>query len=78
VVAEVKERRVVSRQSTQRFCIQKFSLKKLNKIEGKENYRVEGSNRLAALETLDAEVGINSACITIRENIKISAEESLG
>jgi hypothetical protein len=30
------------------------------------------------LEDLDAEVGINSACETIRENIKTSAKESLG
>jgi hypothetical protein len=33
---------------------------------------------LQALEDLDAEVEINSAWETIRENIKISAKESLG
>jgi hypothetical protein len=32
----------------------------------------------AALEDLDTEVEINSAWETIRENIKISAKESLG
>jgi hypothetical protein len=32
---------------------------------------------LAALEDLNAEVEINSACETIRENFKISAKESL-
>jgi hypothetical protein len=36
------------------------------------------SNRFAALEELDAEVEINSAWETIRENITISAKESLG
>jgi hypothetical protein len=36
------------------------------------------SNRFAALEDLDTEVEINSAWETIRENIKISAKESLG
>jgi hypothetical protein len=36
------------------------------------------SNRFAALEDWDAEVEINSAWETIRENIKISAKESLG
>jgi hypothetical protein len=46
--------------------------------EGKEQYRVEVSNRFAALEDLDAEVEINSAWETIRENIKMSAKESLG
>jgi hypothetical protein len=33
---------------------------------------------LSALEILDAEVDVNKAWEIIRENIKISAEESLG
>jgi hypothetical protein len=44
----------------------------------KEQFHVEISNRFAALEDLDAEVEINSAWETIRENINISAKESLG
>jgi hypothetical protein len=55
-----------------------FSLEKLNEAEGKEQYRVEISNTLAALENLDADVGINRAWETIKENIQISAKESLG
>jgi hypothetical protein len=55
-----------------------FSLKKLNEVEGKEQYHVEVSNRFAALEDLGTEVEINSAWKTIQENIKISAKESLG
>jgi hypothetical protein len=35
-------------------------------------------HRFAALEDLNAEVGINSAWETNRQNIKISAKESLG
>jgi hypothetical protein len=54
-----------------------FHLKKLNKVEAKK-YSVEVSNRVAALEDLDAEVDINSAWETIGKNIKISAKESLG
>jgi hypothetical protein len=46
-------------------------------VEGKEQFRVEVSNRFAALENLEAEVEINSAWETIRENVKISAKESL-
>jgi hypothetical protein len=53
-------------------------LKKLNEIEGKEQYHVEISNRFASLENLDDEVDINRAWVTIRQNIKISAKESLG
>jgi hypothetical protein len=41
-------------------------------------YRVEVPIRFAALEDLDAEVEINTILDTIKENIKISAKESLG
>jgi hypothetical protein len=78
VVAKVRERLAVNKQRLHRFYIEKFNLGKLNEIDGKEQYRVEVSNRFAALEDLDAEMKINSAWKMIRENTKISAEESLG
>jgi hypothetical protein len=58
--------------------MERLSLKKLNEVEGKEQYRIEVSNRFAALEDLNAEVEINSAWETVRENIRISAKESVG
>jgi lipoate-protein ligase A len=58
--------------------MERFNLKKLNEVEGKEKYCVEVSNRFAALEDLDSEVEINTIWETIRENIKISAKDSLG
>jgi hypothetical protein len=54
-----------------------FNLKKINEVEGKVKYHVEVSNRFAALESLDAEAEINTTWEMIRENIKISAKESL-
>jgi hypothetical protein len=45
------------------FHIERFNLKKLNDVEGKEQYLVEVSNRFAALENLDAEVEINRKLI---------------
>jgi hypothetical protein len=51
--------------------LQRFNLKKLNEVEGIEKYRVEVSNRFAALEDLDAEVETNTIWETIRENIKL-------
>jgi hypothetical protein len=36
--------------------MEKFNLKKLSSVEGKEQYHFEVSNRLADLEDLDAEV----------------------
>jgi hypothetical protein len=41
--------------------MERLNLGKLNEVEGKEQYRVEVSNRFAALEDLDAELEINSA-----------------
>jgi hypothetical protein len=41
--------------------MERFNLKKLNKVEGKEQYRVEVSKRFAALEDFVAEVEIISA-----------------
>jgi hypothetical protein len=57
--------------------MERLNLKKLNMIEGKEQYRIEISNRFAALENLDTEVDINRAWEIIRENIKISTKKSL-
>jgi hypothetical protein len=58
--------------------MERFNLKKLNEVEGKEQYRVEVSNRFAALEYLNAEVNFSSAWEIISENIKILAKERLG
>jgi hypothetical protein len=45
--------------------MQRFNLKKLNDVEGIEQYR-DVSNRLAALEDFDTEVEIKSAWKIIR------------
>jgi hypothetical protein len=76
-VEKVWERPAVNKQRSQRFDMERFNLKKLNEVEGKEQCRVEVSNRFTALEDLDTEVEINSAWETIIDNIKISAKESL-
>jgi hypothetical protein len=44
-----------------RLYMERFSLNKLNEVEGKEHYHIQISNRLAALESLDAEADINRA-----------------
>jgi hypothetical protein len=78
MVAKVRERISVNKQRSHIFHMERFILKKLNEVEGKKQYCVEVSNKFAALEDLDAEVNINRAWETIREYIKISANESLG
>jgi hypothetical protein len=78
MVAKIRERLAANKQRSHSFDMEKFNLKKLNEVEGKEEYRVEVSNRFAALEDLDTEVEINTIWETIRENIKIPAKQSLG
>jgi hypothetical protein len=56
---------VSNKQTKHRVHIERFNLKKLNEVEGKEQYRVEISNRFAALENLNTEVDINGAWETI-------------
>jgi hypothetical protein len=41
--------------------MERFNLKKLSEVEGKQRYRIKISNRLSALEILDAEVDVNKA-----------------
>jgi hypothetical protein len=45
--------------------MERFNLKKLNNVEGKEQYRVQISNRFGALENVGAEVDINRVWETI-------------
>jgi hypothetical protein len=74
VMAKVRERLAVSKQTRHTVHMETFNLK-LKEVEGNEQYHVEISNRFAALENLDAEVDINRAWETIRENIQMLARE---
>jgi hypothetical protein len=54
VFEEGRERLQATQETTPRSRIEKFSLKKLSEVEGKQQYRLEISNRFVALENLDA------------------------
>jgi hypothetical protein len=68
-VAKVRDRLAGNKQRSHRFCMERFNLKKVNDVEGKEQFCVEVSNRFAALENMDTEVESNSAWEMIRENL---------
>jgi len=70
------ERLTVSKQAAQRFDGEGFNLRKLNELEVRK--QIETTNRFAALENLSDDEDINMAWENIKENIKSSAEESLG
>jgi hypothetical protein len=59
LVAKVRERLAVNKQTTHRVQMERLNLKILNEVEGKEQYRVEILKRFAALKNLHSEVDIN-------------------
>ena len=78
VVSEVRERLAVSKQTAQKFCVERFNLGRLSELKFRKQYQIKISNRFAALENLNDGEDINRAWENIKENIKTSAEESLG
>jgi hypothetical protein len=46
LVAKSRERLAVCKLGTQKFDMERFSVKKLNEVEGKEQYQVKMSNRI--------------------------------
>jgi hypothetical protein len=67
----------VRKKAAQKFDAEKFNLRKLEDLEVRKQYRIEITNRFAALENVSDDEDINRAWETIKENIKISAKESL-
>jgi len=78
VIAKVRKRLAVGKQATQRFDMKRFNLRKLNEPEVREQYQIEITNRFGALENSDDDEDINRTWENIKENIQISAKESLG
>jgi hypothetical protein len=65
----------VNKRRSHRFPIERLNQKKLNDAEGNQKWRVEVSNRFAALEDSDAEVEINSVWEMIKEYQNFSQRE---
>jgi hypothetical protein len=61
-----------------KIVVDRFSLKKLNEKEVKEEYKVAIKNKFAALESLEDNVISNSSWDTNSQKIKVSAKESIG
>jgi bifunctional DNA-binding transcriptional regulator/antitoxin component of YhaV-PrlF toxin-antitoxin module len=78
VVAKVRERLAVKKQTAQEFDGGRFNLRKLNDLEVRKQCQIEITNRFAALENVSEDEDINMAWESIKENIKTSATESLG
>jgi uncharacterized FlaG/YvyC family protein len=78
VSSEVRHKLAVSKPAAQKIDTERFNVKKLNEGDVKEQRQVTIRNKFAALENLEDSGDINRAWDNIGENIKISAQESLG
>jgi hypothetical protein len=74
VVANVREGLSARKQAAQK----RFNLTKPSEMEIRKQIQIELSNRFAALENLNDCQDINRAWGNMKENIKISAKETLG
>jgi hypothetical protein len=68
----------VSKHASQKMDVERFNLRKLNELEVRKQYEIKILYRFAALENLSDSADINRAWENIKENIKISAKETLG
>jgi hypothetical protein len=68
VVAKVRERLAGSKQAAQKFAVERFSLRKLNKLEVRKQYQIMISNKFAVLQNLSDREDNN------KENNKISSK----
>ena len=71
VIAKVRERLAVGKQTAQRVDRQRFNLGKLHDLEVRKQYQIDITNRFAALENLNEDV--NRTWENIKGNIKTSA-----
>ena len=69
MVAKVRERFAVSKQTAQKFDVESFNLKNLIELEVRKQYQIKISKRFAALENLNYSEDVNKDWEIIKENI---------
>ena len=74
VVAKGREIMGVSKQTAQKFDEERFNLRKLNELEVWKQYKIEFTNRFAALENLSDSEDMNRDWKNFKECIKTSAK----
>jgi 50S ribosomal subunit-associated GTPase HflX len=78
VVAKCGESLAISKQAAHYFEVEIFKIRKLNELEVRKQHRIKISNRYADLENLSDSEDIKRAWEKFKQNIKISAKDSLG
>ena len=73
VVAKIKQRLAVSKQATQKFVVERFSLRKKNELEVRKQCQIKNSIRFTVSDNLNDSENTNRGWGNIKENIKTSA-----
>ena len=77
VIAKIRERIAVGKQTALRFDRREFNLRKLMSKRLGNSIRLNFTIRVAGLENVKAYEDVNKAWENIKENIQISAEENV-
>jgi hypothetical protein len=78
VVSKARARLAGSKRAVQTFDSERFNLRKLNELEASKRFQMKISNRFEAHDILIGSEKINRTWEKSKENIKISAKDSLG
>ena len=76
-VAKLRVRLAVSKQAAQKNDGERLNLRKLNELEVRKQYQIKISNKFVALENSRDSKNVDRAGVSIKENIRTSAKESL-
>jgi len=68
----------VSKQTTQKFDMERFNLKKLSELNVRKEYQIKISNSISAFENFSDSEDIKRAGVNIKEHVKTLTKENLG
>ena len=77
VLVKVREILALSKLAAQKFAVERFNLRKLDKLKVRKQYQIKISNRFADLENLREGGGINRVWESIK-NVKKKSDKELG
>jgi hypothetical protein len=77
LVAKARARLAGSKRTVQTFDAERFNLRKLNELEVSKKYQIKISDRSEAYDNLNGSEEINRTWENSKEDIKISAKDSL-
>jgi hypothetical protein len=69
---------IVSKQTAQKFEMERFNLKRLSELDVRKKYQIKIANRITTLENLSDSKYVNRAWENIKENVRTLTKENIG